>query len=71
MYETLSADEILYHQRVQAILADAQAANRSWIEHIAQKYNLSREDRILLDGRIQRKPDSLGDQSTNTDPQFS
>lgn len=65
MFETLSADEILYHQKVQAILADAQAVNRSWIEHLAQKYSLTTDDRILLDGRIQRKPDTVSDNSTN------
>lgn len=66
MFETLSADELVYHQRVRSGLADAQAANRSWIEHLIQKYQLGPEDLINLDGRIQRKTNIISDNSANT-----
>lgn len=60
MYEVLSSDELLYHQRVSDKLSDAQAAHKSWVEHLVTKYQLKEKDVIMLDGRIKRFTDLPG-----------
>lgn len=66
MYETISSDELLYHQKVHSIVADAKAAHRVWVDHLAGKYNLQEGDLITLDGRIQRKTNLISNHSTET-----
>lgn len=66
MYETISSDELLYHQKVHSVVADAKAAHKIWVEHLASKYQLEDGDMITLDGRIQRKSNLISNHSTET-----
>lgn len=50
----ISNDELLYHHKVMQIKADALASYRFWVGHLSQKYNLTEDDIINLDGSIVR-----------------
>lgn len=50
----ISNDELLYHHKVMQIKADALASYRFWVSHLSQKYNLTDDDIINLDGSIVR-----------------
>lgn len=54
MIDRLSADEVVYHQKVSEYLLSAQSVHKFWIEHIASKYQLKPNDIISLDGSIKR-----------------
>ncbi len=52
--ETITPDELAYHEQVVARIREAQAAMNSWAAHLTQKYNLTAEDGIDPEGKIIR-----------------
>jgi hypothetical protein len=54
MISKLSADEVIYHQKVSEYLLSAQSVHKFWIEHLANKYSLKPNDIITLEGSIKR-----------------
>lgn len=54
--ESLTDDELAYHQRALAQLRAAQTVWESWASHLAQKYQLRATDSISESGLIERSP---------------
>jgi hypothetical protein len=54
MSETISPDELAYHEQVVIRVREAQAAMQSWAEHLTRKYELTVEDGIDPEGNIVR-----------------
>jgi hypothetical protein len=52
--ETLSPDELVYHQHLTAQVKAAQAAWHSWSVHLAAKYRLGEGDGITEQGDVVR-----------------
>ena len=53
--EQLTEDDLAYHERVTAQIAQAEAVAGSWFPHLYAKYELTPgRDKIHPDGRIER-----------------
>lgn len=61
--ETISTDELAYHQKVvatmqraQQIMDHANLLDRAWWEHLMERYGLRPDDSVDAEGRITRAP---------------
>lgn len=52
--ETLTNDELAYHQRALTQLRAAQTVWESWASHLVEKYGLGPQDSISQEGNIVR-----------------
>lgn len=55
MGETLSPDDVVYHQKVLEATRAASAIQAHWVAHITAKYGLNDGDEVDVDGTIRRR----------------